>query len=197
MISQKLRLPPIPVLWVVFALFVPLEIGLLLAFHFAPKEWKETIVFGASIVAGAFALYGHLKHVEEKRAEYAQVLIARWSTPNPEFEFWKDALRDVYSGRLYPRSVMRTRSPGGQIVLPDDMKTRNRIAGLLGYCEEVALAVRTGHADEELIQRMLEGVLTSCWNRFKPWIEGEREVLGVEGKGLYIELEKLIERWNR
>jgi len=85
-----------------------------------------------------------------------------------------------------------------QIVLPQDMQTRNRIAGLLGFCEEVALGVRTHHADEELVKRLLEGVLKSCWLRFKPWIEGEREVLGAaEGKDLYIELEKLIQRWDR
>lgn len=195
---QKLRIPAIPIIWIIFALFIPLECVLLVAFHLAPKEWRETIVFGATIVAGAFALYGHLKHIEEKQAEYAQILIARWSTPNVEFELWKDALRDVYSGKLHPRSVMRTRSPGGQIVLPDDMKTRNRIAGLLGFCEEVALAVRTDHADEELVRRLLEGVLRSCWIRFKPWIDGEREVLGtIEGKDLYIELERLIQRWDR
>lgn len=194
---QKLRLPPIPVMWVVLAFFVPLELALLIAFHFASEQWKQTIIFGASIVAGAFALYGHLKHIEEKRAEYAHALIARWSTPNAEFELWKDALRDAYSGRLYPRSVMRTRSPGGQIVLPDDMKTRNRIAGLLGFCEEVALGVRTGQADEDIIRRILEGVLISCWVQFKPWIEGERDVLGpAEGRDLYIELEKLIQRWS-
>lgn len=196
--ATKIQLPAIPVNWIVFGLFIPIECALLATYHFASKEWKDTIIFGATIVGAAFALYGHLQHIEEQRAAYAQRLIARWNSPSPAFELWKDALRNVYSGALDPRSVMRTRSATGQLVLPEDMQTRNRIAGLLSFCEEVALAVRMKHADEELTKRLLEGVLRSCWVRFKPWIEGERDVLGREdGKDLYIELEKLIEHWDR
>lgn len=106
----------------------------------------------------------------------------------------KDTLRSVYAGTLDPKSVMLTRTASGAIVLPTDIATRNRVVGLLGFCEEVALLVRTDHADNELIQRLLYAVLKRSYELFLPWIEGERLVAGDED--LYIELQELIKLWK-
>jgi hypothetical protein len=195
--AKTIRIPAIPVIWIVMGLFLPIEGVLLWAYHTASREWKDTIVFGATVVGGAFALYGHMKHIEGRRDQYAQKLIERWNDPSPEFELMKDTLRNVYAGTLNLASVMRTRTAAGQIVLPNDMVTRNRVVGLLNYCEEVALAVRTDQADEALVRRILSGVLEMAWDRFEPWIQGERTVLGPpHGDELYIELQKLVEKWK-
>jgi hypothetical protein len=74
------------------------------------------------------------------------------------------------------------------------MAVRNRVVGLLGFCEEVALLVRTDHADNELIRRILYAVLTRCYELYLPWIEGER--LAAGDRDLYIELQELIKRWK-
>lgn len=191
------KLPAIPVIWVVLGFFLPIEGFLLWQFRVHP-EWRETIVFGATIVGGAFVLFSHMKHIEENREKYAQKLIERWNSPSPEFELWKDTLRSAYAGTLDPKKYIRTRSITGAIQLPADLVTRNRIVGILSYCEEVALAIRTNTADEELIRRLLESVLILSWDKFQPWIAGERTTLGKpDGDDLYIELQKVVERWGR
>jgi hypothetical protein len=60
--AKTIRIPAIPVIWIVMGLFLPIEGVLLWACHTASQEWKDTIVFGATVVGGAFALYGHMKH---------------------------------------------------------------------------------------------------------------------------------------
>jgi hypothetical protein len=192
--TNEIRIPAIPVTWIVFGLFLPLEGILLWAYHNAPNNWKETIVFGATIVGGAFALYSHMKHIDESRSKAAHKLIERWNNPSSKFELMKDTLRNVNAGKLDVRSLMLTRAANGAIVLPADMAMRNRVVGLLGFCEEVALLVRTDHADNELIRRILYGVLTRCYELYLPWIEGER--LAAGDRELYIELQELIKRWK-
>lgn len=193
---KKIQLPAIPVIWIVLGSFLPIE-AILLGLYISRPAWREPIVFGATIVGGAFALYSHMKHIDETRARYAQRLMERWNNPSPEFELWKDTLRNVYAGKLDPAKFARTRLANGEIVLPADLETRNRIVGLLGYCEEVALAIRTNNADEELIRRLLEAVLLLSWEKFKPWIDAEKETMGKPaGDELYFELQKLVEKWG-
>lgn len=156
--TPEIRIPAVSVIWVVFCFFLPIEGALLWAYHNAPKNWQETIIFGATIVGGAFALYGHMKHIEDNRSQAAQRLIERWNNPSAEFELMKDTRRNAYAGTLDPKTVMQTRLPTGAIVLPTDMATRNRVVGLLNYCEEVALLTRTRQVDEELIG----GCCTEC-----------------------------------
>jgi hypothetical protein len=192
--TSEIRIPAIPVIWIVFGLFLPLEGVLLWAYHTAPNNWKETIIFGATIVGGAFALYSHMKHIDETRSRAAQKLIERWNNPSAEFELMKDTLRNVRAGTLNVTTVMLTRAANGAIVLPQDMAARNRVVGLLGFCEEVALLVRTDHADSELIRRILYAVLKTSYELYLPWIEGERKAAGDEE--LYIELQELIKHWK-
>ncbi len=129
--TNEIRIPAIPVTWIVFGFFLPLEGILLWAYHNSPDNWKETIVFGATIVGGAFALYSHMKHIDESRSKAAQKLIERWNNPSSEFELMKDTLRNVNAGKLDVKSVMLTRAANGAIVLPTDMAVRNRVVGLL------------------------------------------------------------------
>jgi len=192
--TNEIRIPAIPVIWIVFGLFLPLEGVLLWAYHNAPDNWKETIIFGATIIGGAFALYSHMKHIDETRSKAAQKLIERWNNPSAEFELMKDTLRKVNAGTLDVTSVMLTRAANGAIVLPADMPARNRVVGLLGFCEEVALLVRTDDADNELIRRILYGVLKRTYELYLPWIEGERKA--ADDEDLYIELEELIKHWK-
>jgi len=188
----------IQVIWIVLGFFLAIE-GILLWQFQIHRELRETIVFGATIVGGAFVLYSHMKHSEENREKYAQKLIERWNSPSPEFEKWKDRLREAYAGKLELNKYIRKRSGTEEIVLPaeeKDREIRNQIVGILNYCEEVALAVRTNTADEELIQRILDTVLIMSWEKFQPWIAGERTTLGKNGDALYIELQKVVERWG-
>lgn len=194
--TPGITIPPMPVIWVVLALFLPIEGLAVYFYHVSSEAWKSTIVFAASVVGGAFALYSHLKHIEEVRVVYAAKLIERWGSPLATVDSWKDLLRDITAGKIINvEQYARKREPDGKMVLPDDLTTRSKIIGLLSYAEEVALAIRTKNADEELIKRQLEGVLTTSFVKLEPWIKREREVAGGDNS-IYGEIAELVAGWT-
>src|ERR1700683_2676697 len=70
----------IPGRYVILGSFIVVEIGLLIAFHFQADRNRATLVFVATIAAGAFALHAYLAGIEERRVEHAHRLIQRWNT---------------------------------------------------------------------------------------------------------------------
>lgn len=194
----RFQLPPNPLIRLFMGLFVLLEGALLYMHYEASDDGKSTIVFGATVVGGAFAFYAYLRDIKDKRGERADRLIERWNSTDPELEKRKDVLRSVMTGALDPRQFMRVRGSQRTINMPEDTKTRAKIIGLLNFCEEAALAVRMGSVDEEKVRRSLEMVLVSCWTAYKPWIEGERELDPQPvGEEIYCELQVVVERWQR
>lgn len=193
--SVRLR---VPVIWVALGLFVPAELLLLWAYRWAGADWKEVIVFGATVIGGAFALFSHLRSVDEKLLERADHLVQRWSSP--ELEAHKTIMAQVYSGELTPRDFAVRREASGKIVLPGDVQTRRKIMGLLDYAEAVSLAANKRTADEETLRLMLEDVVVKLWIRFQPWIEAEREAdqqTPDHENAYYRQLELAAGRWSR
>jgi hypothetical protein len=130
--KTKEVIPSIPVLWVVLLLFLPIEVLAVYCYHVASEAWKNTIVFGASVVAGAFGLYSHMKHIEEVRVMYAAKPIERWGSSSTNVDSWKDLLRDVTAGTITKvAQYARTREANDKIVLPktEDLIVRSKIVG--------------------------------------------------------------------
>ena len=195
--TPEIRIPSIPVIWIVLAIFLPIEAVLVYCYHNADDHMKSTIVFAASVVGGAFALYSHMKHIEEVRVTYAAKLIERWGSAAPNVEGWKDLLRDITAGKINNvEQFARRREADEKIVLPEELGTRSKIVGLLSYAEEIALAVRTNNADGELIRRQLESVLTTSYEKLQSWIDTERKTANND-RSLYREIELLTKAWSR
>ena len=64
----------------VVGLFVIFETVMLVAFNSQTDRNRATIVFGATVIAGAFALYTYLQGIEERRAQHAHQIIQRWNS---------------------------------------------------------------------------------------------------------------------
>jgi hypothetical protein len=64
--TPMLRLK-ISLLWLSLIAFAIIELALLCAYHYSDNHWQNTIVFGASIVAGAFALFSYMKKTLKRR----------------------------------------------------------------------------------------------------------------------------------
>ena len=110
----------------------------------------------------------------------------------------KTIMAKIYSGEVTAEMFAVRREPSGKIVLPEDVQTRRKIMGLLDYAEAVAVAVNQRTADEETLRMMLEDVVRKLWERFKPWVEKEREADGqtANDKNRYYEqLELAAKRW--
>jgi hypothetical protein len=96
----------IPLLWAAVLLFVASEGILLYEFHNADAKWKQTIVFGASIVAGAFGLFSYLKGIEQGRRQTAERLIDKWTDPG--MTPLRDLVREITEGQTLTSTLMRT-----------------------------------------------------------------------------------------
>ncbi len=122
--------------------------GLFLAWLYqgASPNGKQTIVFCASVLGGAFALYSYLWNVEQSRSELAHQLIQRWNDPTLEAQ--KEILREVIHHNTNPAQYAVTAQgpPTGAA-----WTKRSQIVAMLSFCEEVALAVNSGSANEELV----------------------------------------------
>ncbi|MBI3680992.1 MAG: DUF4760 domain-containing protein [Acidobacteria bacterium] len=165
-----------------------------MAYHHVAASWEKTIVFGATIVGGAFVLYSHLSGLDQKRAERAESLCARWQTK--DLADSKDIFAKVKSGSMNAVDYACEKK-GGKLVLPTDMDTRRKIVALLDFAEEAALAVREDRADEGLIKDYMEEVLVGLWRNFKDWVEKERRSQEEAGDSMYIELQNLLKKWKR
>jgi len=119
---------------------------LLYEFHNAHAKWKQTIVFGASIVAGAFALFSYLRGIEQGRRHTAERLIDRWT--DPAMSRLRDIVRDITEGHLNTEQLMRTGK--GAKLNQSALASRSKVVGMLNVYEEVAIAVRIKSKIERL-----------------------------------------------
>jgi Domain of unknown function (DUF4760) len=188
---RKIRIN-LPLVWLVVGLFCLIEFLILVRFHqAADQRWRETYVFGASLVAGAFGLYSYMKAIEEQRSERADRLIERWN--NPSLAPLKTRLRAVIEQQLDPLTMMR--SAKGVALAKEILDARADIIGLLGFFEEMALAVKNHTADEGKLNSFFRSAVGQSVGNLQAWIENERKV--DNEYSYYVELEWLAGRWKK
>ena len=180
----------IPLLWAAVLMFVASEGILLYEFHNADAKWKQTIVFGASIVAGAFGLFSYLKGIEQGRRQTAERLIDKWTDPG--MTPLRDLVREITEGQTLTSTLMRTTK--GAILGGDELQARSKVVGMLNFYEEVAIAVMERSADELMLRRFFRAVICQAFDNLESWIKNERTI-DNEGR-YYIYLEDLVERWK-
>jgi hypothetical protein len=186
-------------------------------YYRASKSDRETIVFFGSVFGGLLALYTlvlgveqYEAGVEQSKRQLAHHLIERWN--DTEMETQKDVLRAAFGGTLKPEDFARDKKPNFAANAVDYRKRekwekqRSQIVAILSFCEEVALSVNTGSANEDLIRRWMELILLQTFAKFAGWMEGETrfimqgspvEVNGEIHLEVYEELEKAVRRWTK
>lgn len=180
----------ISLVWAAITLFVVIEGSLLYEFHNVSDKWKQTIVFGASIVAGAFGLFSYLKGIEQGRRQTAERLIDRWTAP--EMTPLKDVIREITEGHTDVAALMR---PGkGAKLDAATLTARSKIVGMLNFYEQVAIAVQIKSADESILKRFFRAVVCQCFDNLEAWIANER-IIDNEPR-YFTHLAELAKSWK-
>jgi hypothetical protein len=180
----------IPLIWAGVTLFLASEGVLLYEFHNADDKWKQTIVFGASIVAGAFGLFVYLKGIEQGRRQTAERLIDRWNDPG--MTPLRDIMREITEGQIDAATLMR--SGKGEKLEPEPLAARSKVVGMLNFYEEVAIAVLVKSADEQILRRFFHAVTCQAFDNLEAWIKNERTF--DNEPAYYNNFEDLVERWK-
>jgi hypothetical protein len=181
----------ISIIWLILIPFLLIEAALLYWYHIADSHLQSTIVFFASVVAGAFALFSYVKGIQERRKQSSERLIERWN--NPDMRPFKDAIREITEGERDP--VLLMRKAKGEKLSKEVLEARSFVVGLLGFYEEVSIAVRKKSAEEATLKLFMRAVVCQCWDHMKPWIENERKI--DNEAGYYTELQWLADRWSK
>jgi len=175
--------------WLVVVLFVLGEVPLVIAYHRAPTAWQSTIVFAASVLGGAFALFSYLKNIEEQRRQASDRLVQRWNEPS--LAPLKEPLREILEGRLQTATLQR--GPGVTLTA-DVLKSRSAVVNILNFYEEIAILVHTKGADEERLRRFFGAVVVDGYAKLESWIQHERQL--DNRQQYYRDLEQLAARWR-
>jgi hypothetical protein len=162
--------------------FLVAEAILVAVFHFQNERDRATIIFGASVLGGAFALFTYLQGVEESRAQRARLLIDRWNAQEMRAE--RTVLRNVLAGNLDIESIKRGNSG----------KQRARVISVLNFFEEIARSIRTRDTREADLRLYFGPLVLVSFRTLQDWIEAER--LSDHEPGYYTEFEKLAKRWE-
>jgi hypothetical protein len=178
----------IPWRWMVLSLFLLFEGVILAVFHFQPEKNRATIVFFATIVAGAFALYTYIQGIEERRALNAHALIRRWNSP--EMLSMRLVLREITENRLDPDSLKRAAK--GEMPQGVDEK-RGHLVTILNFYEELAIAALKKTADEDRLYEFFDAIVSQSASKLDDWIRHERRI--DNEPEYYCEFVKLAGRW--
>jgi hypothetical protein len=180
----------ISIVWLVVVPFVLIECGLFVVFLKVGHEAHEDIIFGASIVAGAFALFSYVKGIDEKRTQAADRIIERWNSP--DLNQVKRCVREICEGIFDPTRVAR--NPKGEPLSDDALKLRADVVAILNIFEEISLLIRTSSANEEKLRRYFRPVMIQAYNNLRPWIENERKLDHEDA--YYCEFETVAIKWK-
>lgn len=71
------------------------------------------------------------------------------------------------------------------------------VSKVLGCFEDMALAVRLGHADEAALYYSMSGIITRYFKMFRAHIEDQRALRGAASAMLYCEIEYVAARWAK
>lgn len=174
----------------VVGLFVLFEGTMLLAFHFQTGRNRETIVFGATALAGAFALYTFIQGMEERKAVTAQALIRCWNSP--DMVPMRLVLREITENRLDAALLKR---PVKGDMAPGTDEKRGHLVTILNFYEELSIAALRKTANEDLLYDFFDGIISQSAAKLRDWIIHERTI-DNEGE-YYSEFLKLADRWAK
>ncbi|MGO9602526.1 MAG: DUF4760 domain-containing protein [Candidatus Binataceae bacterium] len=188
-----------------FRLNIPISAGifgasllLVLAFSFAFFEfptYRDGITFvalavtAAGGVAGAFYVGRSLSlQLEQQKQQEAFALMARFNSP--EFFDIRKAVRaalEVFQKTKDAHEVSN--------LMKKDENLAAHARSLLSFLEELAIAVRVGHVNEETTAVAFSGLVIRLWEAFQYWINEHRG--DANRQDIWKELEILYGAWKK
>lgn len=130
-------------------------------------------------------LEGNEKTRLSDRRREAFSLVARWNSPELFYsrQVCQEALDAFRTGK----------KKGIDEYLNDATKVQNA-RHVLNFLEEVAIAKRMAHADEEVLSRSFAGLTIRVFNAFQDWITEHRNTIGRQK--IWAEFEALYKDWH-
>jgi hypothetical protein len=172
------------------AVVILLAIGLVAAF----VTWdagRSELIYGAAVLAGSSALYSAYYAAAAIRLQIYRDQQAR------AFEFINQYNQDartrpqVYSETLNPLDDLSPKELEKKIAA--DPELRDGVRGILNSFEEMAIAVRTGYADEQVAFFFFVSILPFAMRRLGAYISSART---EEDNLTWVEAERLAEAWR-
>lgn len=189
MASRVIRLQ-VPWIWTRIVLFLLIEAILLWIYAFESPKARETIIFGATIVGAAFALYSFLRSIEDRRTQEAARMIERWNAP--ERSDIRRTLNEITEGQIDPATLQRTTK--GEEISQELRDKRAHVVAALNFYEELAISVLESGIDEDRAYRFFKTVIHQTYEALMSWIENERRI--DKNRTYYVEFQRLAERWR-
>jgi hypothetical protein len=183
----------IRVRWLVLALICVSAVLILLTalYNHSNESVRPTITFGCSMFAAAMAVAALVYNAEVNRtnkktrqSEAAARLMERWNQPafiQLRFE-WRTLLSELDD---HSDPVQKIGS---------DLRNRYLVIEMLAFFEEVAIAVDTESANEEMLNRFFGYHIPRAFMLCKPWVDHYRNV--AKASDYYCEVDKLVTRWR-
>jgi hypothetical protein len=184
------RPPAISLVWLGTIAFLVIEMPLTLAFIF---KWydPENIKFVATVAGGTFALFGFLKKIEEGRFKAADKFIERWNRPDTKPILQRS--RPVVEGALHSVDFARPLYVAATAT-KEQTEIRSDIIQVLGFLEELSIAVTSKSADEERLKKFFGSVVPGGYAGLEGFVLAERTA--DREHGYYREAQRLVERWT-
>ncbi len=168
-------------------------VTLVIAYALSPEATRKVLVFAASVIAGIAGLFAAANAID---ARLAAVDLGRKAAALTFFERWNDP--KSYHRKIGARKGLKaienlnqnSEFTAYEEKNPDDYQN---ILDLLNFFEELAVAIRLGLADEEVVKRGFRGPITRTWHRTKKFVESRRSERN--NARIWQELEWLSQRW--
>ncbi len=155
---------------------------------------RPVIVFIASIVGAAALLINTLNTISMREAQDVRSrvaesfsLIRMWNDPN--FSQTKSHCFSI------PRRIEHMAAEEQMRIIRENQETEQAVVEVLNFCEMIGLASHEEFVDEETLKLYFRAIVTRLWTAFSQYIERRRAE--VQNPRLYVELQKVHERWSR
>lgn len=178
-------------IWITVGLFVAIESILMYEFARLDDSHRAVVLFGATVVGGAFALYSYLQGIQEKRFGEAGKMMERWNAPERLMN--RLVIADVTDGN-FDLDKIRRKHPGQKF----DEKThelRIQLLSVLNFYEELAIGISEKSIDANRSFRFFRSMADQTWSALSSWIQSERDV--DKNQTYYCEFENLVNRWRK
>lgn len=176
--------------WVITIVFFLIELGIGWTFAYRWYD-RDTLKFAATVTGSTFALFVFLKKIEQDRILVAEKLIERWNKPDikPILERCRPVVELTLKSKDYgrPTYVAGTAEIGATLI-------RGDIIFVLGFFEEIALAVTSGSGDETRLKNFFGAVIPRGYDAFEGLVHAER--IADNEHDYYRPVQTLVERWT-
>jgi len=158
------------------------------------KFFAALVGVGAAILAAIYVGEGLKETLKQRkeslRAERIAISLSfsqRWNDPS-FFQIktmWREARRELEGKSISAVSEILK-----------EPKKRSAAFEVFNFCEEMAAAVNQGLVDEDNLKRVFRGTIISYYKDLQGWINATRQEKAEEYSDLWIEFEKLYDRWK-